>query len=509
MLNMVSRLLLRYHRWIGLLAALPLVLWGLSGLSHPVMSRLQPQPAALLPPPGILHGFTQKQLITLRPLARLLPVQGIEKISSARLLNWQGEMLWQITLPGESHRNYIRSSDGELLPGMDEKIAIALARHYAGEQTRAITSVQLVTQFSADYQYINRLLPVWRVEFAGGDHLRAFVETSPLRLATLDNDGKALFGTIFRTLHSWAFIKNETLRDTLMTLFLAAAFFSSIGGLWMYGFYWRRPEAGERAASSRRWHRRLGLAVAVTTLTFTASAILHLQLLTKGSNEQPPQLREQALPVSALTLPPAALAVQEKEQIEILPLAQQAMYRLSSPSPSMVGKKGHGVMPLAAENKHEHHGAASTIKIQAGERYFSALDGSVLNNGPELQAKNLAVAFSGMPAEKITSIEKITKFEGEYGFINKRLPVWKVGFDTPDHLALYVEAATGIKAAEVRDKQRLEGFSFAYLHKWVFLDGIGRNSRDFLLALFAFLNVLVVGLGLGVWLKRQYKTPDD
>jgi hypothetical protein len=278
-LKIISAMVLRYHRWIGLLAAMPIILWGLSGLSHPIMSRLQPQPATMMPPSGLLNGFSPAQLASVRSLAQLLPAHAVQKISRARLLNWQGDVLWQVTLPGQTDCLYINARDGVLLPGLDEKLAVLLARHYTGEPARAITSIQRITEFSSDYQYINRLLPVWRIEFSGGDHLRAFVETSPLRLATLDNDNKALFGRLFRSLHSWSFIGNEKLRDNLMTVFLLAAFFSSVGGLWMYGMYWGRAAVGERAPASRSWHRRLGLTVALTTLTFSASAILHLQLL--------------------------------------------------------------------------------------------------------------------------------------------------------------------------------------------------------------------------------------
>lgn len=501
MLKIISVMVLRYHRWIGLLAALPIILWGLSGLSHPIMSRLQPQPAAMMPPSGLLNGFSAEQLANVRPLAQLLPAYDVQKISRARLLNWQGDVLWQITLPDQVDRMYINAHDGIVLPGLDEKLAVLLARHYAGEPTRAITTVQRITGFSSDYPYINRLLPVWRIEFAGGDHLRAFIETSPLRLATLDNDNKALFGRVFRFLHSWSFISHEALRDSLMTVFLLAAFFSSVGGLWMYGFYWGKAPSAERVSASRRWHRRLGLTVALTTLTFTASAILHLQLLDKGSNERPPLAINQALLVSTLQLAPSALPVLKNEQIEILPVSAQAMLRLSAPPLSMVGKKADNAMP-AEEHKHGHDAHVAMLKKPASERYFSAQDGRPMPGGEEQLAKTLAAEFAGVGIDKITAAQKITRFEGEYGFVNKRLPVWRVDFTGADHRALYVETGTGIKAAEVRDSQRLEGFSFAYLHKWVFLDVIGKNGRDFLLGLFALLNAVVAGLGLMLWWRR-------
>nr|GFC18571.1 hypothetical protein [Tanacetum cinerariifolium] len=53
--------------------------------------------------------------------------------------------------------------------------------------------------------------------------------------------------------------------------------------------------------------------------------------------------------------------------------------------------------------------------------------------------------------------ELVTKFAGEYGFVNKRLPVVKLAFDGPGHPALYVEPASGKLAALVTDSDRREG----------------------------------------------------
>jgi len=518
-LQFVSRLVLRYHRWIGLMAALPVILWGLSGLSHPVMSRLQPQPAAMMPPAGMLSGFTQDELTSIRSLSALLPGQGIHLIRQARLLRWQGKPVWQLTLPDQPERVYLDAVSGQILRGVDQVLAERLARHFSGEPNRDIASVELVTRFSADYPYVNRLLPVWRVEFAGGDRLRAFVETSPLRLATLDNFLKSGFGKTFRTLHSWAFIANEVVRDTAMTFFLVLAFLSGLGGLWLYGFFWRKPANGERGTSVRRWHRRLGLLVAVTTLTFTSSAILHVQLLDKGSDEALPLvLSDQLLRADSLRWTPAAMhlmeaGLTESEQLDILSLAGQAVVRVSVPSPSMVGRKGNGAMPATegrGEHAHHHPDGDKSLAQHAGipqqpaeERYFSAASGEPLAEGPQQHARALAAAFAGIPADRIVAAEKVTKFAGEYGFINKRLPVWRVTFNTPDNLAVYVETTSGVQAAAVRDVQRLEGFSFAYLHKWNFLDVIGKDGRDLLIGLFALLNVVVAALGLGLWLRRR------
>jgi hypothetical protein len=499
MWRFISRFVLRYHRWVGLLAALPVIFWGLSGLSHPVMSRLQPQPAAMTPPMELISGFSHETLAEVRSLAELADALPVERVSHARLLRWQGQPMWQLTQPGKAERLYVDAVSGQRRPDLDRELAVWVARHYTGEAERAVTSVQLVTSFSDDYPYVNRLLPVWRVEFAGGDHLRAFVETSPVRLATLDNDAKSLFGRVFRALHSWSFIASESLRDSAMTFFLLLAMASSLGGLWLYGFYWRKPVQGERLQPIRRWHRRMGLAVVLSTLAFTGSALLHVLMIDKTHDHEAPTGYRVLMPLANMVTRPQMLAPSADEQIEVVPYQGEPVYRMS-----MGVKAGHGgkaVMTKTSGHEH-HHGKADAEPQSAGERYVLARDGKALVGGAEAYISLLAAGWTGLPDGQVRGVEKISRFAGEYGFVNKRLPVWKVNFDTPDHLVVYVEPSSGVQAAEVRDSDRLEGFTFAYLHKWHFLDGLGKDVRDALAGLFALLNVLVVGLGLLVWWRR-------
>jgi hypothetical protein len=61
----------------------------------------------------------------------------------------------------------------------------------------------------------------------------------------------------------------------------------------------------------------------------------------------------------------------------------------------------------------------------------------------------------------------------------------------------YVEPATGVLAAEIRDIDVTEGKSFAYLHKWAWLDA-NKEARDILMVLFALGNVIIALLG--AWL---------
>jgi hypothetical protein len=115
----------------------------------------------------------------------------------------------------------------------------------------------------------------------------------------------------------------------------------------------------------------------------------------------------------------------------------------------------------------------------------------------------VAASPSAAPASlaALGSPELVTRFAGEYGFVNKRLPVVKLTYAGAGHPALYVEPATGRLAALVRDGDRREGLSFAVLHKFFLMDWAGKNVRD-AVAIFSALGVLVVTLyGLALSLK--------
>ena len=101
----------------------------------------------------------------------------------------------------------------------------------------------------------------------------------------------------------------------------------------------------------------------------------------------------------------------------------------------------------------------------------------------------------------IASTGFLTKFDKEYGFVNKRLPVVKLALATDNHLTYYVEPATSKLAASIVDSDRREGLSFGVLHKFLFMDWAGKDIRD-IVTIFSALGVLVVSLfGFVLFLK--------
>jgi hypothetical protein len=108
--------------------------------------------------------------------------------------------------------------------------------------------------------------------------------------------------------------------------------------------------------------------------------------------------------------------------------------------------------------------------------------------------------------ENITLLETkvITEFQSrEYGFANKRLPVIKLAYDTPEKTTYFIETSTSRLAAIIENADVVEGYSFALFHKFLFMDWAGKNMRDLVMVLAALIILIVSVLGLTLFLKRK------
>ncbi|MDI6006389.1 hypothetical protein DP094_005520, partial [Pseudomonas sp. MDMC17] len=103
---------------------------------------------------------------------------------------------------------------------------------------------------------------------------------------------------------------------------------------------------------------------------------------------------------------------------------------------------------------------------------------------------------------EMQSLELQSQFDHEYGFVFKRLPVFKATYTDARHTALYVDPLDGALASRVQDADRREGWIFAYLHKWEFLAGLGNGYKHLLLGLVALAHVLLALVGLSLLRRR-------
>lgn len=489
----------RWHQTLGIIACLGLLLWSISGISHPIMVRIQPQPATFQPPP-IQPNPLQNAV---RTPAELLSRHSIDKVASVRLVQWRGEVFYQIQPLDRSEPIYIHAHDGTMLPDGDRGYAELLARHYLGDTASPILAVERIDAFAGEYGVVNRLLPAYKISFDRSDNMRVYVHTPTSRLGTLVDDRKAVFDWLFRMLHKWAWLQPlEPARIMVAMLFILAAFTTALSGLYMYYLRWRTRSFARTPLSA--WHRRTGLLVAVTTLTFSFSGGYHMLKMWQGGLGIPEQ-RTNSIAADDLIVAPAEYITGNSQSWRDISLAQvqgTTYYRfVETQSASPHGHDhAHGHHQHAAT--HAHHDGNVPPGTVPNVTYLPATSNSRADNGVgKHNALELATHFSGLDLQHVTAMEVITAFGGEYGFVNKLLPVVRVEFDTRLQDRYYVEPASGILAAHINNSDELEGWTFAYLHKWNFLDGLGANIRDGLMALFALGMAVVALFGLMMFLN--------
>jgi hypothetical protein len=127
--------------------------------------------------------------------------------------------------------------------------------------------------------------------------------------------------------------------------------------------------------------------------------------------------------------------------------------------------------------------------------YFNTITGKEQLNTDEDYARFLSTYYqprleAGKYYGRVT-VHKVTQFNNEYGFINKRLPVERVSYPNGDNW--YIETSTSKLATKVTGVDRVEGLSFIFLHKYFGMTWAGKNIRD-IVSMLAALGVLVVSL---------------
>lgn len=478
----------RVHRWhmqTGLWVALAVILWALSGLGHPVLSRLNPKPAAMVVPLDPLNGAG------LVAPGAALAAAGIDRFEALRLWQPAGESpFYRIEARGTTY--WIDARTGAVRSDGDRRWAERLARHYAGDAASPIRDARLLLSFNNDYHYIDRLLPVWEIAFDRPDGLRAYVDPASGRLATLTDRRKDWTGKLFRWMHSWSPIQSSIwIQGVMLALLLATAGLAA-AGLAVYLRLRRRGARGLARPLAVRWHHRLALPTALVAVMLSLSGALHLAVKAwQGDAAAPaPTLWFTAAELSAPI--PALLGALAADG----PVAALTLTRLEG-RPVWIAQP-----PAAAPVAGAHHGGHATPPPPA-DRYVDAVSGAAMAEGAERHATALARQHAGLPDGTVSRLEAVHRFGDGYGFVFKRLPVTAVEFVERPGESWFVETRTGALAAHLTPLNRLEGWVFSAVHKWSFLDAaMGKAGREALQSVAALALALTVALGLSRHISR-------
>jgi len=480
---MIRKNIYKWHRSISIVIAVPVIMWTLSGILHPVMSTFKPRikNQSFAPLPVDIDKLHLS-------LGEALEKNGIESIKNFRIISLDKKVYYQVLYGNTDIPVYISAKDGAFLKDGDKTYAIELAKRFLGEDQPEVTNAELVRTFDDEYPVINRLLPVYKVTFQREDGLRIFVETFGDRMALAVNDQRYWFSRFFSAFHSWSFLRVlGDIRMVVIVTLCSLALFVAFSGIYIY-FISSEVKVNEHSNSyikTRRLHRITSIIVSVTTIMFAFSGGYHAFEKIKPNGH-----------TAAFVKPSVSAKHLHWDSLQLFTKIKKHGILNNLSAVHIDTKVYWQPVILNQENK---------IK----RCYLNVSTLEELKNGEDVYASFLANEYSGNKAGDIVSVEEISSFGGEYGFVNKRLPVMKVQYKNNGNERYYVETSSGMLSVRIEDKDLYEGLSFAFLHKFHFADALGKTGRDIVTVIAAMANLIVVIIGLILFLKyrkrRRYK----
>lgn len=462
----MKKLLYLFHRRFAVALSIPLVLWALSGMLHPMMANwFKPHLTRTFLPPKPLV-FDSSAL----PPAEAFP--DLKEVHQLKVISLEGQAAYLAITPEQSlHYRWLNGT--EIVDG-HRRHAIDLARAYLDDVSSPVEKVSVHEEFSSTYTTINRYLPAYRVQLQRNDSMEVVVDLRTGKLASYDNSSKRVMLRLFSWFHTWSFLGSPSspLRIIIVGLISFGALLVAFSGLASILFI-KRPRS-QKTRLSIRWHRFLGLSTAVIYLMFGLSGFAHL-LMKLRADDAPQQVSGQKVSVSKLNLVP-----QPQSEIHVL-----------GASLAIVGEEPYYRLLLKGESR---------PLVQ----YTHSQTGLTRPDAEEEFARQLALEFSGYRKEEISETELINEFRSDYGFIFKRLPVWRVSFPGKPYWQYTVDTADSHLSMRTDLPSLIEALGFINFHKWHFLDFAGRETRDWATVIGASSLLILFASGLCmVWAKRK------
>lgn len=527
--------MLKWHRVVSLITGIPMLLWAASGFLHPLSMNFRPKVAQQT---INASPIDTNQIVV--PLSQALLTNKIDSVKNVRFVHINKHLFYQIELPDQKGVQYISAESGKSLANGDEIYAKQLAAIFLsgssktdasvseccgnpvnrnvllastkldrtksssatdccenmnmkGGATATISGIEKLTSFNEEYKYNNRLLPVYKVNFKRDDNIRIYVETTQDRFAFAMDKKRLVFDKIFSLFHNWSWLDGLGQgRLWVLSLVTAVIFFNTILGIYIF-FTTKTKKNGNGTNSAKNNHRIISIVAALFTLLFAFSGLYHtFAKLTKDSSQQ--IANDAAFATSELHLDLNA-ALQKLSPGE----------RLGNIGLADIDGNIYWQLYATTTAKHNSQHDMMDHKVDPPQvKYVSNINYEVANAGEQLYAQHLANMYSES-SNKIVATELVTKFTEEYSMMNRRLPVWKVQYETGNHEKYFVETTTGALALKTTDKQLAESYSFSWLHMHHFMDFGGKMARDISAMFWAFMQIAMVVVGFILYFKMRAK----
>lgn len=238
------RLIRQFHRWLGLVVALQLLLWVMGGL---VMSVLRLEEvrgddrAAQRPVPAL------DAALPLLPPADILRRHGGAPVTSLTLTMLLSQPVYRLKVGNEALLVDARS--GEKLSPLAQAAAETIARaDYSG--SARVAAVEWVDTPALEYR--GRPLPLWRVRFADDRNTALYVSPATGEVVARRNDLWRVFDFVWM-FHIMDYRERENFNHPLLVSAAATTLLFVMTGLAMLVYSFRaRARAGTAAEPEAR-----------------------------------------------------------------------------------------------------------------------------------------------------------------------------------------------------------------------------------------------------------------
>jgi hypothetical protein len=249
----------RNHRYTAIVAALFTLMFSFSGAYH-AFSKLNDNRHADIR--ANVFYRTDSVYFNLGVLQQLVK----DSIVNMSLASIDGKTYWRVQVQSQKMHpaiqqpkdlmkatgvsmpavTYISTSDQSILTNGEELYARFLAASFSAQPDHAIVSVEAVTKFGSEYNFADKRLPVWKINYASNGNERFFVETSTGSMAKRINDKELREDYSFAFLHKHEFLgwAGKEWKDRSTMFWAAMQVVMVVMGLVLY-FRWRKRTNGK------------------------------------------------------------------------------------------------------------------------------------------------------------------------------------------------------------------------------------------------------------------------
>lgn len=136
--------------------------------------------------------------------------------------------------------------------------------------------------------------------------------------------------------------------------------------------------------------------------------------------------------------------------------------------------------------------------------YRTAVGGGVVNGSHDCCGAATETVLNPAKGAKVANVSMVHVYDNEYKSINRLLPVYRVSFDRPDGIRVYVETTQDRFSFAMDNRRAVFDEIFRLFHTWGWLDfpGKGRLAVEMLVALTALFTAV-----LGIYIFFTTRSP--